>query len=609
MKKTLVLLVIWMVASAVAAAFAMLSIDSISVDGSYVFANNDAFYHARRILDAAIGERGFYQFDDTIHVPEGSWIAWPWGYDYLVACALQIALWFKPTLDPMQFLAYITVAWLPVNVALLLAITGTLQLRLEFRGLVAAGFALLPLTQSLHQVGALDHHFIELTFVLLTCWLSLRFFTDPLNRWAAACCGISFGLALAFHHALFILQLPLLISLFILWLRGSAPAKQSLLILAGLLLATTLLVALPSEPLRDGQFLMSTLSWFHVYISLCVASLLAFMALVACSQRALLVITGMSVLMAIPVLSEFVLGGQFLAGQLAMLGDILEMTSPLRMMAGDWGVANTLGVYSALLLLVPVLIAIFIYRAFTQKESLHAGMAVFSAFGLVLLLFQYRLNYFGLPFLLIGPAYLLHTSTWVGSQKRLYVAFASMLVFAVMFQPPLRGPLFVTYPLGGDHIYAQTYSLLKPLREHCKQKPGVVAAASQFGHYIRFHSDCSVIANNFLLTPLHFAKVAEVNSLFHMTPQELRAARPDVRYVLAFLSDAYEMRDGQVRFKAFDDIAERNPALILGLFFAETPATGFNGIGEVSVDTGAGQKVVLARLYEIVRDDDLPVTR
>lgn len=602
MTRKLVLLLIWLAASAIAIAFAVLSLDSIAVDGSYVLANNDAFYHARRILDAALGERGFYQFDNMMHAPEGSWIAWPWGYDYVVACALQLALWFKPTLDPMQFLVYVTVAWLPVNVGLLLAITAILELRLTFRALIAVGFALLPLTQSLHRVGALDHHFIELTFVLLTCWLALRWFSAPASRLAGALCGISLGVAHAFHHGLFILQLPVLASLGMLWLRGTELPARPILAFAGSLIISTLLIGLPSAPLHDGQFSMSTLSWFHMYIALCTASLATFMALRASSRLSLLLIAALAAALVLPVLAEISLGARFLAGKLLLLDQILEMTSPLRMITGNWGIANTLGVYSGFLLLVPLLIVVFGYRAVVDKEALTVGFACFAVFGLGLLLLQYRLNYFGLAFMLIGPFYLLERTAWINAQKPLNVALAAIVVCALMLQPPLRGPLFQKYPLGGDHLYAQIFSLFAPLKEHCRKNPGIVAAASQFGHYIRFHADCSVIANNFLLTPLHSAKVDEVNGLFYLSPAELRATRPDVRYVLAFLSDAYEMQDGQVRFKSLDDIEQRNPALIVGLFFTPDTVEGYQVIGEVLLEVRTGQKIPLARLYEISRD-------
>ena len=82
MNKALPYWVIWLVFGLIGAAVAMLYSSAAFVDGQYIPVGNDSFYHARRIIDAAISERGFYQFDTMIHVPEGSWLNWPWAYDY-----------------------------------------------------------------------------------------------------------------------------------------------------------------------------------------------------------------------------------------------------------------------------------------------------------------------------------------------------------------------------------------------------------------------------------------------------------------------------------------------------------------------------------------------
>ena len=62
----------WFVLALIASAIARLYTTAAYVDGQDSPVSNDSFYHATRIIDAAIGERGFYQFDSMIHVPEGS---------------------------------------------------------------------------------------------------------------------------------------------------------------------------------------------------------------------------------------------------------------------------------------------------------------------------------------------------------------------------------------------------------------------------------------------------------------------------------------------------------------------------------------------------------
>ena len=75
---------LWVIASLIGIFFATLVVDSAFFEGEYIPMGNDSFYHAARMLDTAVGERGFYQFDNRIHVPDGSWIPWPWAYDYLM---------------------------------------------------------------------------------------------------------------------------------------------------------------------------------------------------------------------------------------------------------------------------------------------------------------------------------------------------------------------------------------------------------------------------------------------------------------------------------------------------------------------------------------------
>ncbi len=240
MKSSVTYFVIWLVTGTIAVFMALQIYSAAIVDGHYIPVGTDSFYHARRILDAAIGERGFYQFDNMIHVPEGSWVNWPWAYDYLMARALSFAVWIRPSIEPMAFLAHVPVAWVFVNMGLLTMIGRQVRLGVALTAIACVSFALLPLTQSLHGVGIIDHHYIELTFVLATVWSGLRFFSGSNQAVDAIVLGIVLGIAPAFHNGLFILQMPVLACVLALWLRRKAPQLRSLLWLAGALITTTL---------------------------------------------------------------------------------------------------------------------------------------------------------------------------------------------------------------------------------------------------------------------------------------------------------------------------------------------------------------------------------
>ena len=130
-------------------------------------------------------------------------------------------------------------------------------------------FALSPLTQFLHAIGMIDHHYIEHTFVLATIWLGLRWFENPASTARAVALGATLGLACAFHNGLFILQLVPLTAVFVLWVRNTAPPRAALRGFAVALLVTTQLILLPSEPYRRLMFEFGLLSWFHFYIAVC----------------------------------------------------------------------------------------------------------------------------------------------------------------------------------------------------------------------------------------------------------------------------------------------------------------------------------------------------
>ena len=93
----------------------------------------------------------------------------------------------------MAFISYVPVAWIFVNAALFLAVRGAIGLSREMQLLAMLCFALSPLTQLLHAIGMVDHHYVEHTFVLLNAWLGLRWFEQPGDRRRAIALGVALG--------------------------------------------------------------------------------------------------------------------------------------------------------------------------------------------------------------------------------------------------------------------------------------------------------------------------------------------------------------------------------------------------------------------------------
>ena len=587
----------WLVFSLITAAVAMLYTSASFVDGEFIPVGNDSFYHARRIIDAAIGARGFYQFDTMIHVPEGSWLNWPWAYDWLMAMSLRLALWIRPEMPPMQFLAYVPVVWVFVNAGLMTLIARQVGLSVAPTAIGLLAFSLLPLTQNLHGLGLIDHHFIELTFVLLTVLFGLRFFEQQHNT-DAAILGAILGVAVAFHNGLFILQIPILAAVFFLWLQARILPRQSLHWLAATLFATTLLVALPSAPLYDLQFEFWTLSWFHVYIAFSSAVVLTFFALRPCDKLNLGVLVALGVVILVPMFARLMTGAAFLSGELDIISNISEVKSPISRMLGPGGIAWVSSLYGWLILAAPALFVLHVVRLFARPEPKDVFLSVFILFGIAMLLAQYRLHPFGAWAIIIGGLLAIDRIRQKTDASTLVTTAISLAILALTLQPPLRNQLFVRAPPGLDRDYAASRSLYPALSRACRDVPGTVLALANDGHPIRYHTDCPVIVNNFLMTPLHAQKLSEVDAYLSMTPQEL-VRDTDIRYLFVRLDNVFFSGPEGVEPTPIDLIRDNNSSLFFRLAFAKSVPSNFRLLAEVRVDDE--RDFAFARVFEIVR--------
>jgi len=584
---------IWLLAALIAVFFALLENDSALLSDQWVPRGNDSFYHARRILDAAVGARGFYQFDERLHVPDGAWIPWPWAYDYLMAKATQLALWLVPSLDPMVFISYVPVAWIFVNAALFLAAARAVGLTREMQALTLLCFALSPLTQLLHWVGMLDHHYIEHTFVLLCAWLGVRWFKQPDDLRRAATLGLVLGSATAFHNGLFVLQLFPLLTVFILWLRNSHPPAASLRAFGAVLSVTTLLVLLPSEPFRNGMFEFGLHSWFHLYVAVCTALAVTYMGWRPASRGAVGGLVALGVALAVPIGAQLVRGAGFVSGSFSLLDQVFEVQSPYQMFTQTVGPSTTLGYYSGLLLLAPVWLAFYAHRAVRDRRPETIYFAVFVVLGLLLLLSQLRLHYFGYFALISGTLLVVDELRMRFAWHRGGVFVATFAALVLAFQPALRERLFVVYAPSSDPEYAAAFPLFLELEKLCAENPGTVLSNTDYGSPILFHTECSVIANNFILRSEDAAHIDEIGRLMQLPPADIRAERSDIKYLLLRAADYSVERDGIPHLVAESPIAKQ-------LFMDPRPPAGFTLVSETrrTLD-GNGPGNIYGRLFKV----------
>ena len=590
------LIVIWLVTSALAVISCSLNLPAAKLNGEYLPMGNDSFYHARRILDTARDPGSFYQFDSNIRAPEGSLLVWPWGYDYAMAMILRGAMAVGISSDPMAILIWIPVAAVLISIALMIAIARQLGLSPSLTAVAALCLGLSPTTQLLHSVGLIDHHYAESIFILAALAAGLAWLRQPENATRALAPAVVMGLAPAVQNGLFILQLPLLITLFVMWLQGrSMPVRNSSMFGIGLLV-TTLAILLPSLPFRMGHFEFYTLSWFHLYIAMCTAVTVTLLSRLKPTRNGIVILLVVSAVLLVPIFAELAIAGSFLAGMPKILQTISEMMPPLQV-ARMYGANYISNYYSYLLWIMPLTALLCAYKAYRERLQPRLLFWVTSLMGLALLASQVRMHYFG-SFALYLPWLILVQEFCERSPQHFKRAvLLTVLGMLMVYFPPLRHQLVKPTAIANDVTFREIRPMLETLEKQCAKNPGVVLADPDAGHYIRYYTDCPTIVNNFLLTPQQFKKVDEAMHLFTLTAQQFKEQSPLVKYVLVRPIQKINLSPTGFTFQ----IISGEPRLAQELF---GPAAALPPEFELIQEAQLPElnNTVYARLYEIRRD-------
>jgi hypothetical protein len=234
----------------------------------------------------------------------------------------------------------------------------------------------------------------------------------------------------------------------------------------------------------------------------------------------------------LPLARQFLIAGAFLGGTITRLETIVEARSLLSMVASPTGRQELTMGYSALLWLLPLTALYCAWQGWRERATGRLFFWICCVFGLALLLAQLRMHYFGsfalyLPWLILAQQC---TTRWPGKAR--LVNLSAALALILMFWMPGRHQLAGAMWLTGDPLFVSLRPILKDLKHACAKDPGIVLADNDAGHYIRYYTQCSVIANNFLLTPQHEQKIRESDYLFSLPAAGLPGAAPFVRYIL-----------------------------------------------------------------------------
>jgi len=524
---------VWLVSGFIACFISLGWLSGAYIDGDYVPMSADSFYHAKRILDAVENLFAYYQYDPKMHVPEGSIITWPWFYDLLLAVVVKLALFFVDA-KPIAILVYIPTIWVFANTALVIGIAERLELNIYLKLLCGLCFAFSPLTLALHGVGVIDHHYAELTVVLATLYAGIGWLKSPDSKSRAIVFGIVLGAGYGIHNGLFVLQIPFLVTLTVLWVNGRFPAELKIKIFSLSFAVTSLILIIPSLAFREGLFEFYTLSWFHLYITGCTVLFINFISRINYTAKNVIFAGLVSFLLIFPLLNEISEGFSFIGSEIEGYSRITETIGIIAMLSDPaWSFLRISSMYSFLIWLIPFTVILAI-RKFTIIASLslyELYFWIFGIFGLFFLLQQYRFHYFGSIFLFIPIILFLQELIHKGVIKnhKLYQSVLSLgLVVAYVPVPTI---LFAKQPLALDADHHFYRPLFQELGKECKKNPGVVLADSFDGHYISYYTECSVISNNFLISQQHINKYKEVNKLLSLNVADLLSEKTNIDYI------------------------------------------------------------------------------
>jgi len=278
--------------------------------------------------------------------------------------------------------------------------------------------------------------------------------------------------------------------------------------------------------------------------------------------------------------------------------------SPFRMFTDTFGPRQTASFYSWMIVVAPFLLCLFVWRSLRETSPRALYFMVWGVFGLALLLLQYRLHYFGLFALFAGGCLFLQE---VAERYELKPGIAVVVALATMlvaFQPALRERLFIFYAPAADEAYADARALFEMLEPLCAADPGLVLASADDGNAILFHTECSVISNNFIMRPEDEIAIDRIFALMGGEPQDILENEPEIKYVLLRTRDFAlpDQGDGLIT-------VDRRSAIAAALLGEHAPPPGFETIHSVYRGRDPGGPVSLfARLLKVDQNDSVALS-
>lgn len=489
-------LLLWLAGLAVALFAAFVWWPAAHFEGGAIPVGHDSFYHAVRVLDAVSRESAWvFAYDPLMHAPEGNWVNWPWAYDGLLA-TVTLFLHAALGLDVLTAMIIAPLFWLPVNLTLLMLLARLLDLGAACRVALVLAWSLHPLVQAVHGVGMLDHHQTEMAMFLASCCAWLAWIGAPQRVGLALLAGFIPAFAPALHTSLFLCQPAVALAAFFLWTGGMLPRLAAVRWMLLGAIVGGMLAVIPAPLGEVSPLSYHTLSWFHPGVAIVTALGVCLLSLIQGHSKAVLIL-GLGLVAAAAVVLPLVWeAAGYIFGTESNVSEMPESQSyVLGWISGDSSFLDLVTWYGPWALLLPFGVVGAVLLGFRGREACLRVLAGFALFGLFLLSGQFRFHPFGLVFMLLLP--LLAIDRLAPRHAPRFVRAAPLL--GLLFALPGL-PLLLRVP---DTALNDDYEFLAPLYRQmgaqCAAAPGTVLANQNDGHYLRFHSDCAVVANNFLV--------------------------------------------------------------------------------------------------------------
>ena len=491
------------------------------LDGEYLPWGYDSFYLAALIREVVESYPAIIEHDDRLHPNPADGpapITFTWAYIGLIATLIKGVQLVLPGLSVSTIQAFLPPLWGALSCLVFIGLCRRAGLSYLATVFGALGFALAPFVRERHLLGNIDHHFMEMFFLLLIMFTFLGWVNKPRSRNTAILAGAALGISVAFHFALFITYLPIAAFMAIQWLRGQLDGgSQYRAFLISVLLATTIAV-LPTTHLRNFDFSYYYLGWFHLYWSMSFCAVAWFMYWRSYSPARLAgLVVGLAVLAILPI-NNLLHGADFLAAQLPGFAQIWE-TQPVfsLLVSGDGHLFKLVyDYYTGLLLLAPVVFAMLLRQAWVRPDARLIYLLCACLFGFVLLLIQLRFSYHA-PYALLIPALLLLDFRL---QNYRYGGAVIAGVFALCYFGAVT-TLTHAKPLGGIEGYQRLLPVYRVIGEQCEKHPGVLLAYPDEGHFLRYHTDCQLVSSNMLASARDFEYRALAFEMLGMSGSEL----------------------------------------------------------------------------------------